>query len=82
MYVPSLVGIVDHNAVVRSLPGEDFVHPDLESFHEVVCDLARKAVKSPECYSDLPESIAESLETINAEVLRIMRVAGALSIIR
>lgn len=82
MYARSLVGIVDHDAVTRSYSGDDFHHPDLASFHEVVCDLARKAVKNPECYSDLPASIADSLETINTEVLKVMKIASALRIIR
>lgn len=82
MYAYSLVGIVDHDAVARLSPGEDFHNPDLESFHEVVCDLARKAVKNPACYSDLPSEIADSLETINTEVLKVMSAARTYRILR
>lgn len=45
--------------------------PDAQSFHEVVCDLARCAQIDPEHCVGLPTKIQLSLVAINAAVVRV-----------
>lgn len=45
--------------------------PDARSFHEVVCDLARKVLSDLPHHNDLPKDVCEELVKINASVNKI-----------
>lgn len=69
-----LTDLFDHPAVPRYLgfpdPPFPFQSPDLLSFHEVFCDLARLMAKDPDRYAGIPIELADLLESINDLVLK------------
>jgi len=76
-----LDGILDHEATkqAQEYTDSDFGDPNLASFHEAVCDLARQTAGSPQYYSEIPSGIADDLETINTLVLKMLAKLTRLS---
>jgi hypothetical protein len=51
----------------------DYSDPEMRSFHEAVCDLARQFAMHPERYGAVPAQIAVRLNTINEIVEGLVR---------
>lgn len=52
----------------------DYSDPELRSFHEAACDLARQCALHPERYEAMPPHIADRLNAINETVAELVRV--------
>lgn len=55
----------------------DYTDPDVLSFHEVVCDLARRVAKDPEKDWFLPPEIMDLLFDMNLAVEKIAGIVRA-----
>lgn len=51
----------------------DYSDPELRSFHEAACDLARQCALHPERYAALHPEIADRLNAINEAVAGLVR---------
>ena len=67
--------LVDHPLPKVLEEAPDYDDPDVISFHEVVCDFARRLARHPEEGLGIDPEIAFHLRNLNASVDRIVTLA-------